>query len=303
MYHLITSFPISLIFLGFIYYTSLQILLELKAIGRSLKQLANVMSSIGCKGDNLKKMSGRDTIDSGSSETASLPIDPNATVSNPAPRKSVQKSERPLELSALHFSSCLLGDRDVDVANFMIACTEYTYVLERLGTFTLVSVREVHSNVRKIALTYEMNPYSYRSMETLLEAEKHAEIHGPEAQLADPSSAMGLLWARRGLQFWVVLYRNVLKVAAEEKTVNIKQLSEAAHSEVLKPFTGWISRSSFSVAVQAMPDWQDMALRLSTDPETLTHDMELWTDAVSSVLARMEILQAEACLEDSRKSL
>ena len=51
----------------------------------------------------------------------------------------------PLAESARFFAACPLGDNDVDVARFITACREYTAVLAKLGAFTLLAAREVHS--------------------------------------------------------------------------------------------------------------------------------------------------------------
>ena len=50
-----------------------------------------------------------------------------------------------------------------------------------------------------------------RSMRELLEAELGAQMHQPGGLLADPSAAMGLLWARRGLEFWIHVFKAKLE--------------------------------------------------------------------------------------------
>ena len=48
-------------------------------------------------------------------------------------------------------------------------------------------------------------------MRELLEAELGAQMHQPGGLLADPSAAMGLLWARRGLEFWIHVFKAKLE--------------------------------------------------------------------------------------------
>eukprot|EP00965_Chrysotila_dentata_P127125 4204753-Pleurochrysis_carterae.AAC.1 len=62
----------------------------------------------------------------------------------------------------------------------------------------------------KIEGSFELAPARYRSMRELLEAEIASDMHSTGAVLSDPSAAMGLLWARRGLQFWVHIYQKRL---------------------------------------------------------------------------------------------
>ena len=109
--------------------------------------------------------------------------------------------------SAQRFAECLLDEHDVDTNLFMRACRHYTKVLERIGPFTVLSVRETHSNLSKIETTYLIDPRRFRSMMTMLEEEVSSAMHAPGGVLIDPSAAMGLLWARRGLSFWISLFR------------------------------------------------------------------------------------------------
>ena len=44
-------------------------------------------------------------------------------------------------------------------------------------------------------------------MAMMLDEEVSSGMHSPGGVLADPSAAIGLLWARRGLAFWIALFR------------------------------------------------------------------------------------------------
>jgi len=91
---------------------------------------------------------------------------------------------RPLRISAGHFGKCLSGDADVDVALFIAACQNYCKVLALIGPFTLLSTREVISNMKKIEHSFELAPVRYRSMRELLEAEVAAGMHQPGGVLS-----------------------------------------------------------------------------------------------------------------------
>ena len=117
---------------------------------------------------------------------------------------------RPIMVSAEAFEKCLLGEDDVQVPLFMAACKCYCNVLNIIGPFTLITVREVHANMAKIDTSLQLDAVAYRSMRALLTAEVDAGMHQEGAILANPSAAMGLLWARRGLSFWVEVYRSLL---------------------------------------------------------------------------------------------
>ena len=129
--------------------------------------------------------------------------------------------------SAQRFAECLLDDADIDVNQFLRACRHYTRVLEKIGPFTMLSVRETHSNLSKIETTYLLDPVRFRSMVTMLEEEVSSAMHSPGGVLADPSAAIGLLWARRGLSFWISLFRPHVERHCELK----KQREAAARDE------------------------------------------------------------------------
>eukprot|EP00964_Phaeocystis_antarctica_P006389 scaffold3458_cov66-Phaeocystis_antarctica.AAC.4 len=59
----------------------------------------------------------------------------------------------------------------------------------------------------KIDTSLQLDAVAYCSMRALLTAEVDAGMHQEGAILANPSAAMGLLWARRGLSFWLEIYR------------------------------------------------------------------------------------------------
>lgn len=213
----------------------------------------------------------------------------------------MRETSRPIKLSAAQWSSCCLGEADVDVELFMHACTEYANLLERLGYFTLPMTSEIQSNVRKIRQTYQQDPSAYRSMHNLLLAEVGANMHHG-SDLADPSSAMGLLWARRGLQFWQCFYGLILQCIKAGEEVVTSSLAVEANREVLMPFQGWVSRSSFAVVVQSMPDWRSMSESLAPSQDVLLDDVSAWLLAAEPLLKRMHSIQLECGLEDKRKS-
>ncbi len=111
-----------------------------------------------------------------------------------------------LRFSAQSFAECMLDEDDVDVPRFIAACRGYVDVLHRLGPFTMISIREVQSNMVKEETAFGVDPQRLVSMRALLEEEVKSHTHSPGGVLADPSAAMGLLWARRGLAFWLSLF-------------------------------------------------------------------------------------------------
>ena len=86
-------------------------------------------------------------------------------------------SSRPLQLVAQQFRGTLLGEDDVDIDKFMRACEVYAHLLERLGPFTMLMIREVHANLKKIEHTHQLSPREYASGRALLRAEQASGMH------------------------------------------------------------------------------------------------------------------------------
>ena len=175
----------------------------------------------------------------------------------PAPDESPPAIERMLNDSAQLFAESLLDEDDVDVAKFIKACRHYTRVLEKIGPFTMLSVRETQSNITKIEQTYLLDPARFRSMINMLEEEVSSRMHSPGGVLADPSAAIGLLWARRGLAFWISIFRpHVAEYRArntELKDLDMEELELDAKSSVGSGGTSSPAASSAAHAASRLP--------------------------------------------------
>ena len=217
----------------------------------------------------------------------------------------MRECPRPLELSRRQFQECFCDIDDVDICAFMHAASQFSLVLERLGTWTLVMTRECSSNVKKVDQTYQLNPSLYRSMRELLQAEIDSGMHEPNGILADPSSAMGLLWGRRGLRFWARLFTIVLEDSKSKKAEDLclEDIANRAHEAELQQYTGWISNSSFNMVAKTMPDWENTFAKLGVGREQVIGDMVEWARTVELVLERMQAMHIEYDLEDVRRSL
>lgn len=217
---------------------------------------------------------------------------------------SVRGSARPLEQSAASFRECLLPNEDIDVAAFMAGCNDYSQLLGRMGPFAKLMVREVRGNVGKINGTYATNPEALRSARALLETEKNNGLHREGGQLADPSSAMGLLWARRGLSFWAAVFEGLAEAEdSGDGAVQVKKVAGAAYDEMLRPYNGWMTRSSFSMAINHMPDWESLQSRLGSSRAEVAADMHAWATLARQLVSRLKAMHTELDLEDSRKSI
>lgn len=225
--------------------------------------------------------------------------------------KQPRSTDRVLRTSAKMFEHCMLGEHDMDVSKFMDACRWYgDKVLTRMGTFTLVTVREIHANMDKVKQTYQLDPEKHRSMHEILDAECASGMHQPGGVLSDPSAAMGLLWARRGLLFWVCLFRKHKDQDDKEAPPSTPTGSNsyhnnviAAYEEALAPFNGWVTRNTFMLAARAFPEWREIEATWASTHEEAMADMTGWVNVLDPLLERMGKIISSLDLEDKRKSI
>jgi len=231
-------------------------------------------------------------------------------------------SDRELRRSVEKFQECFLGEDDVDVERFMAACRHFgDKVLQPMGSFTLLTVREIHANMDKIKHTYQLDPGKHRSLRSLLEAEVEERMHkpGPEptCELQDPSAAMGVMWARRGLVFWEALFRPHCLAGEDLRTPDSRPRTPtsddmvgtgssgamAAYEEALAPFNGWVTRNTFMLATRAFPGWTTIQGTFAPTLKDQRDDVRAWNETLSPLLEQIFAIIRELQLHDLRKSI
>ena len=251
-------------------------------------------------------------------EAGTLASTPEATTEHQARRSMDAEShaESPLAASAALFAACMLGDDDIDVTQFMHACREYTQVLKLLGSSTNLAVHEVNGNMAKIDKQYRMDPMRYVSMRTLLVDEMTARKHSADAGLCDPSAAVGLLWARRGLRYWLAAFAPLIDFGVDDvcgdawgsgeagpKAQSGYDSAMAAYAASFQQFNGFASSNLFKLTARAQPGWCQMGPKLAESPDELREGVAAWSEAVAPLLDRMAELHTELNLEDVRRGM
>jgi hypothetical protein len=256
-------------------------------------------------------------------ETRSRPR-AHSTRDDPPPSGSSDSGERILRDNARVFAAALLGEHDVDVTAFEQGCRMYgAVVLSKLGTATSLAAKEVQANMDKVATSRSklsampnIDADQLRTMRVLLSEEKSVVQHSAAKGLSDPSAAMGLLWARRGLRYWVALFRPVIDGTggppAEAWSVPAANRAGAADGgfaaatkafeESMAPHMGWVTRNTFMMTARVMPSWDTIGPTLAPSLDALRDDVGEWVRALDAILARMERMHLEMDLEDQRKS-
>ena len=167
------------------------------------------------------------------------------------PARALWASQRPLRRSAAAFNECRQGS-DIDLPRFLRAAKQYCELAAQFGRFAVPSASEVRRCIEKIEqaahkLEGSGSRTHYKTMRALLQAEVALGLHKPGGQLEDPSAAMGLLWTRRGLAFWMEVFQMQVKQSA-----SLKEQMGKAYDRTLSNFHGFISRRS---TVKVTP-WQ-----------------------------------------------
>lgn len=114
------------------------------------------------------------------------------------------------------FEQCQLKGGDIDLDAFARATTTYCELIREWGAFTGPSISQVNLCIAKMERARKR--LKRATMRTLLEAEVASGVHKSGGKLADPSAAMGLLWVRRGLAYWV----RVFELEAERIKTTLK---------------------------------------------------------------------------------
>lgn len=218
------------------------------------------------------------------------------------------QARRPLRQSAAAFSESCSGN-DINVPKFIRAAKAYCDLVARFGHFSGPSAAEVRRCIVKLedAARSLANSASggrrglkRNSMRAILQAEVATGMHGRGGAIADPSAAMGLLWTRRGLAFWLDVFQQHAK-----KSGGLRAQMSAAYERTLAPFHGWVSRRAFLVASSATPTWEDVCKNADLAPsdELLREDQHAWASALRRLVRSMQAMQAKYDLEDSRRTI
>lgn len=148
-------------------------------------------------------------------------------------------SSRPLGRSAKEFADSLRGG-DVHLPTFIAAAKAYCDLVQRFGKFAAPSAAEVRRCVRKVedaVLLLSSGAFAdgpsrgsckkaRASMKALLQAEKAVTgLHKSRGEIGDPSGAMGLLWTRRAMCYWVDVFE---QASAAQATASCRTRPVAA---------------------------------------------------------------------------
>lgn len=205
------------------------------------------------------------------------------------------------------FKDCCGSKSDVDVNRLLVATRDYCNLLARFGRFVGPSVANVRGCIDKVEKARNelrgTTKEKLDSVKALLKSERH--IHRPGGVLVDPSAAMGMLWLRRGLEFWIEVFDQQIQALKKKKTVALASQCEVAYRRTVADFHGWASRRGSKVALSLAPEWTEVCARakLGGSDEALRKDLCALVSATRELCDRLKSLQVKYDLEDKRRSL
>lgn len=234
--------------------------------------------------------------------------------------------------SSRQFADCRIGANDVDLDRFCEATRAYCTLLRSFGGFTRMSIGQVNKHLKMLDSARKRFPLKGQrrvSMKALLEAEKaQTGLHAPHGVLGDGTGAMGLLWIRRGLEFWAETF----EIAAKALSSNLagrkeaarrrrwlffwkrkrraegstfKEQADAGYAASVRPFHGWVARNAFMASMRSPPDWEDLMVcaKLAESREQLAAELKRWATSLREVIKTMHDVHVRYDLEDTRKTV
>jgi len=219
---------------------------------------------------------------------------PKIEEARPRVRKSTTKCTQQDVLPSL--TGCLKGDADVDLEIMFKGVRQMMLALEALGPWTCIAVQQMRANMAKIeksTAVASLHPGQPRLLLTILDYEMRAQLHKPGGLLVETSAANGAMWLLRFLTLWRDMW-SIPRPDTFTEAVNI------AYDKSLRRYHSWLVQNTFSVAVAAVPSWDEA--RDALDGLDVAGEEGLMNSiiALDPVLKRMEKALRERDMWDER---
>ncbi|XP_066270555.1 glycolipid transfer protein-like isoform X2 [Branchiostoma lanceolatum] len=166
---------------------------------------------------------------------------------------------------------------DIPTKPFLDACDRMVPFLDVLGPTAFAPVKsDIKGNIKKLTQKYSTDPARYSTLQAMVKQEMATK---------DKNSATdALLWLNRALQF---IRQILVGIATGEK--DLTKVAKKAYEDSLKKYHGWMVQGIFSLAMKAVPYYNDFVTKVALgDEKALIQDAKTYGDAMG-VLA--EILQ------------
>ena len=127
--------------------------------------------------------------------------------------------------------------------------------------------RDLIQNISKVETAVHQylqqdNVTTSPSLQQLLEYEVSQSVHSSLPKLNNESAAMGLLWAKRQVDYQACVYANLLD---ESKFKDTHASLKAAYKQVFDPYHGWWIQQMFSQSYRSAPPTYEIFKLLTKD--------------------------------------
>jgi len=200
----------------------------------------------------------------------------------------------------------VLSNNEVDTVKLMQACHKLVETTRKTGQTG--NARDMENNIHKVEALYNSAPpHRRQSMSALLEFEREMGIHGPNAELLDPSAAVGFLWIRRSIAFQSEMYKNVLNDPQKEPRLAALD----AYKNQVEPYHNWAIQKLFRASFSSMtPPRKDMLTKLGgfqeeefgdEEEQATLQDLNQLLNVWQPILVQWHRTFEELDLEDTRR--
>ncbi|XP_021771643.1 glycolipid transfer protein 3-like [Chenopodium quinoa] len=133
----------------------------------------------------------------------------------------------------------------IPTSSFLSLCTLIVQVLDKIGPTMVVLKQDISKNIQRLEMLCDSDPATYSNLMEILNKEA-VELNAKKSN----SCSKALLWLTRSLDFMGALLRHI----AIEPMENMEQIVGNSYEMTLKPWHGWISATTYKVALKLLPD-------------------------------------------------
>ncbi|XP_046391621.1 glycolipid transfer protein-like [Ischnura elegans] len=151
------------------------------------------------------------------------------------------------------------SDGKIETIPFLKACRSVVKLLETFGPVLMPAVDDIHGNVKKLEKIYMENQTEFKYLNGMLLEEKRKM--GCHARIA-------LLWLRRGLELFFVLFSKVVEQHAAGKVLqDLRPLIKQAYEETLEKFHGYRTKQMCMGLMEKFRKYKDFLQIMGANDE------------------------------------
>nr|CAD1820897.1 unnamed protein product [Ananas comosus var. bracteatus] len=175
---------------------------------------------------------------------------------------------------------------------FLHVCKLILPVVDKFGGAMSIVKSDVGGNLSRLEAKYYSDPSKYRLLYSLVQAEVESKT-----SKASSSCTNGLLWLTREMDFLVELFRSLL----DHPDWSMSRACTVSYNKALKKWHGWLTSSSFPVAVKIVPDRKKF-MEIIGGSGDINADIETFCATFAPILEENHKFLASVGLDDLKSS-